>query len=441
MIAAPIGLDVIEPAYLALLRESDGPAWLKQVRDLGTTRWRVEGLPSKRLEKWRYTATSFLAEGNWISGDVLAEDELPLRIEFQSYQGEKSGEIALLNGVLVAAWSRLVIPGVRVSSAVENAATTFNDLEIDIASGSVFNALNASFLHDIVTIEIAPGTILKKPLVISQLALGSESLNEWTVACPRLKIKVGREADVALIEFFAGDGRYVHAPVVEIEVADGARLHHARVSLENQNAVHFGSAQLTLGRDAYCGTYQFSLLGRLLREDLSVKLASPGAEAVLDGLYVTSGRRLTDHVTSVEHFAPQTTSSQLYKGLLSEESRAVFNGRVHIHRAAQQSNAAQLNNNLLLSEKAEIDTKPELEIDADDVKASHGATIGQLDPDHIFYLQARAISKSNAVRMLSRGFAQDVAFRIENEAMKTGLRDVVDSALSVQEFEGLGHGI
>jgi Fe-S cluster assembly protein SufD len=165
------------------------------------------------------------------------------------------------------------------------------------------------------------------------------------------------------------------------------------------------------------------------REDLDILLTEPGAEALLDGLYLADGKRHVDHSTNVEHIAPHTTSSQLYKGILNDESRAVFNGRVHIHRDAQKSMAAQLNNNLILSKRAEIDTKPELAIDADDVKASHGATIGQIDPEHVFYLLARAILEDDAIKMLAKGFAQDVAFRIQNDVIRPVIEKVVEKRL------------
>ncbi len=434
---APVGLEVIEPAYLALLREGGVPAWLAKVREAGAKRWRKEGLPSKRDERWKYTGTNFLGESNWIAAEVLEEEDLPGRELFPTYPGEASGEVVLLNGVLVDSWSSAMIPGVTITSAIHHGM----EAAIDTGTGSVFEALNASFMHDVIAIEVAAGARVEKPLVLSQFALGEENLNEWSISCPRVVVKVGKGAEFALVELFGGEGRYAQVPVIEIELEDGARMSHARVSIEDENAVRFGSARVSVGRDAFCETYQFSLNGHLLREDLSVLLTAPGAEAVLDGLSVTSGKRHVDHATSVEHLSPNTTSSQLYKGLLADESRGVFSGRVKIHRDAQQSSAAQLNNTLLLSSKAEADTKPELEIDADDVKASHGATIGQLDPEHVFYLQARSIPREEAVKMLARGFVQDIAFRVKNRSMSEGLREIVDVVMSGESFEGALDGV
>lgn len=435
---APVGLEVIEPAYLALVRESDDvPSWLKRAREAGAARWRREGLPSKRNERWKYTGTAFLSEANWIAAEALDEEFLPPRDLFPTYPGEASGEVVLLNGLLVDSWSSAMIPGVTITSSLHHKM----EPAVAVDRGSVFEALNASFMHDVITIEVAPGTRVEKPLVLSQFALGEDHLNEWAIACPRVQVIVGRGAEFALVELFGGEGRYVHTPVVEIELAQGARMSHARVSIEAESAVHFGSARLSLSRDAFCETYQFSLNGHLLREDLAVSLNEPGAEAVLDGLYVSTGHRHVDHSTSVDHVSPHTTSAQLYKGLLADEARGVFNGRVKIHRDAQQSNAAQLNNSLLLSSKAEVDTKPELEIDADDVKASHGATIGQLDPDQVFYLQARAIPRADAIRMLARGFVQDIAFRVRNPVMSEGLREIVDVVLAGETFEGALDGV
>jgi Fe-S cluster assembly protein SufD len=150
-------------------------------------------------------------------------------------------------------------------------------------------------------------------------------------------------------------------------------------------------------------------------------LAAPGAEAVVDGLYIENGKQHVDNHTNIEHFVADTRSEQLYKGILDGESRAVFNGRVFIAQDAQRSNSSQLNNNLLLSKRAEVDTKPELEIFADDVKAGHGATIGRLDPEHLFYLRSRAISSDDAVAMLALGFANDLVLRRTNEYVREAL--------------------
>lgn len=388
---------------------------------------RAAVLATRGQEAWKYTNLVPLLEGSWEAAEAFDDNELPARTVFPSYDGDKSGEIVLLNGRLVKQWSNFSLPNVTVRLT--------NETEALALAAPMQAKLNHEFARDVLRIEFTPDTILKKPLVISNFYFGTESLTKWSVAALRVVISVAPGCEVALVEMTAGEGRAINLPVTSISVAQGSRLSHARFNLSQEAGAQLGYTQIALARDAFAETYQFTLGGRLSREDLAIRLDEPGAEVVLDGLYLANGKRHVDHSTSVDHLAPHTTSSQLYKGILTDESRAVFNGRVHIHRVAQQSVASQLNNNLILSKRAEIDTKPELEIDADDVKASHGATIGQIDPEHVFYLRARAISEKDAVQMLSKGFAQDVAFRIQNEFICNAAEKIVAKALAKNESQ------
>ena len=431
------GLENLKPAFATLFADGSShaaPKWLSELRQKGEARILKEGLPTRALEAWKYTNLAPVLEGFWEVAEAFAHDELPARDLFPVYAGEKSGEIVLLNGCLLPQWSSLNISGVTIRRAHDlEGSPEISSRDRILHQAPIQSALNASLLRDVLLIEVAPGTILKNPIVISSFSFGTESLTKWSASAPRIMAKIGRGAEVAIVEQSAGEGRTIHIPVTSIQVESAARVSHTRVNGTQEAGVQLGSTQVFLGRDSFCETSQFTLSGRLSREDLEIQLTEPGAEVVLNGLYLADGRRHVDHSTSVEHIAPNTTSSQLYKGILNDESRAVFNGRVRIHRAAQQSAASQLNNNLILSKRAEIDTKPELEIDADDVKASHGATIGQIDPEHVFYLRARGIPEDQAVQMLSKGFAQDIAFRIQNVAVRRAVETLVAAALAKTE--------
>ncbi len=380
---------------------------------------------TRGTERWKYTNLKSFLEGSWELAESLEAEDLPSRTRFSQYEGEKAGEIVLLNGRFIPGWSQTSIDGVTIRQkplTKPQASQAANTLAAQ-------DKIASTFVSEILEVEIAAKTVLKKPIVITNYVIGGESLSVLTVASTQIEIKVEKLAEVAFVEYFNGEGRTLTVPVTSMQVAPGARVSHLRVNATRSEAAQLGMTRITQARDSFMETYQLSLSGRLTREDLEIRLMEPGAEALLDGLYIVDGKRHSDHATTVEHIAPQTLSSQLYKGILADDSRAVFNGRVRIHRDAQQSNAAQLNNNLLLSKRAEADAKPELEIDADDVKASHGATIGQLDPEHIFYLRARAIPEAQAKAMLARGFAQDVAFRIRNEFLREGAIRAVDKAL------------
>jgi Fe-S cluster assembly protein SufD len=412
---------------------------LRAAREKAASVWRSQGLPSRREERWKYTDVSGLGKVSWTAAEPSDATSLPLRTAFPNYDGEKCVEVTLLNGRLVPSWSSLQCDGVSVKSAAALATENSTDLpkyskliekSFANSSGEVFRALNSSFSNDVVIIEVEAGAILKFPIVVNSFALTTDSLSEIAVVSPRIFIRLGAGAQAGVVENSFGDGRYLTTTTTEIDLARGARLTHARINRESSESTRIGSVSIDQARDSFCETFQFTLGGRLVRENLAIRLNEPGAEAVLDGLYLASGKNHVDHFTSVEHVAAHTTSAQTYKGILNDESRAVFNGRVHIHRDAQKSNASQMNNNLLLSSKAEIDTKPELEIDADDVKAAHGATIGQIDPEHVFYLQARAIPREQATAMLSRGFAADIAFRISNASIRKSVGVIVDAHLS-----------
>ncbi len=444
-----IELPMIENAYRDFL--SSGVAFedqnsafsrLRQNRDLAAAVWRGRGLPTRREERWKYTDLSLLKSSNWSAAEPFDVTTLPLRSAFPVIDGEKCVDIVMLNGRVVPSWSSMKCSGVKVTSAAEQAADEkakdlpqlAQTLEKVFAKSSensaeVFDAVNLSFLNDIVIIEVEAGAILKFPIVLNSFALTGDSLSDLPVVMPRILIKLGARAQASVIENSFGDGRYLNVCMTDIELSQGARLTHARVNRESAVATRIGQVRIEQARDSFCETFQFTLGGKLVRENLTIRLNESGAEAVLDGLYLASKKNHVDHFTTVDHIAPHTTSAQLYKGILSDEGRAVFNGRVRIHPDAQKSNASQLNNNLLLSSKAEIDTKPELEIDADDVKAAHGATIGQIDPEHVFYLQARAIPREQAIAMLSRGFAADVAFRITDTVVRKIVSGIVDSHL------------
>ena len=444
---ASFGVEQIKPAFEDLSSARAVPDWLLELRSAGEAAFLREGLPTRSLETWKYTNLAPLVEGTWEVAEQFSFEDSPGREVFPSWKGASSGDVAILNGALVNEWTRLPAR-VRLSTANQLEASPLShstasgfssDGEISrvwsASSGSPEKrvaqlSMNAAFMRDLVVIDIEPGTILKEPLVISTLSFGTESLTKWSVSAPRIIINVPHGCDIAIVEMTGGEGRTISIPVTQLSVAKGSRVSHARVNLTQDSGVQLGYTQISQARDSFVETYQFSLSGRLSREDLEIRLNEPGAEAVLDGLYLVDGRRHVDHSTTVEHAAAQTTSSQLYKGILNDESRAVFNGRVRIRKNAQQVSASQLNNNLLLSKRAEVDTKPELEIDADDVKASHGATIGQIDPEHVFYLRARAIPEAEAVRLLANGFAQDVAFRIRNESIRRGVEAIVETKLA-----------
>jgi Fe-S cluster assembly protein SufD len=234
-----------------------------------------------------------------------------------------------------------------------------------------------------------------------------------------------------VIESYASttDSTYLTNTVVEIVLADNARLEHYKVQRESQSAFHIATTKAELGRGSNFNTTTITLGGQLSRHDINVKLDAEGAECAVDGLYIVGNGQHADTHSLIDHRQPHCTSRQLYKGILDGKSRAVFNGKVFVREGAQQTNAMQTNRNLLLSNEARVDTKPQLEIFADDVKCAHGATVGQLEDEELFYLASRGLHPDIARNLLTYGFAEEVIEKIKIESIKAQLDEAVLSRL------------
>ena len=432
--------------------------WLKKARERDFARWSVEGLPTRRNEKWMYTNVSALGQDE-VTFAANAGAARPIGranlVALSAPVTESSAEIVFVNGIYSAPLSFLPDEaGVTVTVLTELLAECVNEgwsaerkgrferfrKEVESSDAdreTVFSAMNTSFIHEGVLISVAAGIKVLKPIVLAYYVdLAAPGL---VVTSPRIFVHLEKQAEAAILEVYQGADaqKYFTNAVTDLRVEEAAILNHCKVQVEGDAAYHIGTTRIYQARNSFCETFQFSFGAKLSRQDLHIGLDGQGAEAALDGLYMIGGKQHTDNHTRVDHSVPNTQSSQLYKGILDGESRAVFNGFVRIHPDAQKSNANQLNNNLMLSPKAEVDTKPELEIDADDVKAAHGATIGRIDPEHVFYLETRAIPKAQAVRLLARGFAQDVVFRIRNESLRNRIHALVDARFDRLQMDAI----
>jgi Fe-S cluster assembly protein SufD len=298
---------------------------------------------------------------------------------------------------------------------------------------TVFAGINTSLMQDAVLIHFDRNAAIRKPVVITHIvnSIAGNLEKSLPVVTPRVFASLDKRAEAVILERYLaqGTGRFLTNSVTDLRIGEGAKLSYARLQNEStaKDSLHVATTRVRQGRDSSSELFQFSLGAATSRQDLHVSLEGEGAEAVVDGLYMVQGEQHVDNHTVIEHVVGNTRSEQLYKGILSDHSRAVFNGKIHIHQNAQKANSAQLNNNLVLSPRAEVDTKPELEIYADDVKASHGATIGRLDPDHVFYLETRAIPRNEAIKLLARGFALDVVYHMKAQSLRDALIQAVDA--------------
>ncbi|MCK6418446.1 MAG: Fe-S cluster assembly protein SufD [Alphaproteobacteria bacterium] len=242
---------------------------------------------------------------------------------------------------------------------------------------------------------------------------------------PRLKIHIEAGAELTVIERHDGQGAYWKNMSTEITVEDGARLRHIRIQQDSGTAVQTNMVHITLGRDATYEGFSMNIGAKLFRHDIHALVTGPGSHASFDGINLLAGAQHGDTTILIEHQAPNCTSNQFYRSLLDDTARGVFQGKVHVHQAAQRTDAYQLSNAILLSPRAEMDTKPELEIYADDVKCSHGATTGQLDDAPLFYLRSRGLGEREARLLLIQAFVDEVVDKIADEAVQNEFRGII----------------
>ncbi len=284
-----------------------------------------------------------------------------------------------------------------------------------------FVALNAAFTDRPLVLRVAKGAVLDEPI---EIHFDIDNQGGPVAAHPRILILVGANAQCSIVERYSGNGRYFTNAVTEIVAGEGAVVNHYRVQQESRDAYHVSTVWATLGRSANFASHSISLGGALVRNDAGATL-SEGTEATLNGLYIANGTQHIDNHTTIDHAKPHGTSHELYKGILDGKASAVFNGRILVRKDAQKTDSKQTNKNLVLSDEAVINTKPELQIFADDVRCTHGATIGQIDAESMFYLQSRGIGREDARSLLTYAFAQDIVNRIQVESLRDSLERIL----------------
>lgn len=384
---------------------ADGPAWLAERRRDGLGMFSAAGFPTRRDEDWKYTDLKLVARRSFACDVALA-------LEIPEIDGLDCPRLVFVNGRLVESRGlpddATVLPLARALADDHEAC---RDLLGRIAQPDRhrFAALATALFADGVLIDLGDGCVLDAPLRLVFLAGGDEP----ALACPRVLIRAGANSRATIIEHYAAaPGESLSLAVSEAALGPGANIEHYRLQEASGEAFHLGVLAARLERDASLVSHNLSVGGRIARLDVDVELAGPGARVEMNGLYVVRDRQHADSHTRVDHAVPRTTSDELYRGVLAGKSRAVFNGKAIVHPGAAGTDARQSNANLLLSPEAEVDTKPELEIYADDVKCAHGATTGQLDTAALFYLRSRGIDEDTAKTLLTFAFADTVLARM-----------------------------
>ncbi len=388
------------------------------------------GFPTVRHEEWRFTDVSPIAKTPFETVHTRPQPAVD-RAAIQEHVRGFANVVVLLDGRYHPECSRVTdLPSaVRVeglAAAIKRSAPEIAQHlgKYATAGESPFAALGAAFLDDGVLIVVPDGVAVEAPLHIVCLTSKRE---QPTLVHPRVLLVAGRESRCSVLESYASLGA---APTLtnattEIVVGDNASVEYDKLQREHGGGYHVATFQARLGRDSRLHSTNVTFGAALARNTMTAVLGGEGGEATLNGLYLGSGTQLIDNHTAIDHAKPHCASHELYKGILAERSRGVFNGKIIVRPDAQKTDAKQTNKNLLLTDEAAIDTKPQLEIYANDVKCTHGATIGQLEEDALFYLRSRGIPRDDARAMLIYAFASDVVDRVASDALRGELRDLI----------------
>ena len=414
----------------------NGPTWLRQIRSSAISRFTELGFPTPRDEAWRFTnvqpitAVPFKRATadrlNGLSPETLAETPIPAltacRLVFVDgrYTPELSHTQLPAGGTLgsLAAW-------------LQNGSDTLQPhLARQVGQEPhAFAALNTAFFSDGAFVHLPQDVVLDHPI---HLLFVSTAQNKPRVTYPRVLIVAEENAKASVVESYVGfgEGVYLTNAVTEVILGENARVDHYKLQRERRTAFHVAAQQVHQHRHSTLNSCSISLGGALVRNDLNVLLAAEGAECHLNGLYLVTGTQHVDNHTTIDHAKPHGSSREFYKGILDGRSSAVFNGTIVVRPGAQKTDAMQTNKNLLLSDEGLVHTKPELQIFANDVKCKHGATIGKLSADALFYLRSRGIDLEAARRLLIHAFASEIIERIPLRSLKDSIAALVSAELA-----------
>jgi Fe-S cluster assembly protein SufD len=423
-----------------------GPAWLQTTRRSAINRFTALGFPTPRNEDWHYTSVAPIIEGDFRvfrepSGYVSPADLAPFTF------GAQWPTMVFVNGRFAPALSRLgdLPAGVRVlslerawreeSALLERHLTRLAEYE-----QNPFTALNTAFMYDGAVVVFTREAVADTPI---HLLFVADANAAKAVSHPRNLVVAERHAKGAVVESYVslGDPRYFTNAVSELAVGEGATLLHYKIQRESERAYHVGTVEARQARDSHLVSFSFATGAALSRTNIYTVLDGEGCGATLNGLYMVDGDQHCDHQTRIEHAQPNCFSREVYKGILDGASRGVFNGKVYVQPIAQKTDGKQSNNNLILSDRAHVDTKPQLEIYADDVKCTHGATVGRIDEMALFYMKSRGLDSDTARRLLTYAFAADVLETLEIEAVKMGLEELTLARFTEVAVDTVGSGV
>ncbi len=408
------------------------PAWLRDLRAGGIARFGDLGFPNMKQEAWRFTSVAPIAEGSF----ELAEPptRIPTLEDIRPFLLLEAGyRLVFVDGFFQRSLSTPFLDDVQ---SLAHVVTHRQDLvrqhlgQYAATQDRPFAALNTAFVSDGAFVHVPAKATIAEPIQLLFLSTGGEP----AVTHPRNLVVLEREARASIVETYASlseaKAPYWTNTVTEIVVADSARVDYHRVQRESARAYHVAATQTHQGRDSTVNLHAVAFGGALARHDIGAVMAGPGGTLILNGLYLLAGEQHADHHTTIDHAADHCQSHEYFNGVLDGKSRGVFTGRIIVRPGAQKTDSKQTNNNLLLSTDAHADSQPQLEIYADDVKCTHGSTVGPLDPRALFYLRSRGIGEHEARRLLTYGFAAEILGRMEVAPLRAQLDAIVRGRLA-----------
>ena len=390
------------------------PKNFESVRTLAKDSYLAQGLPAVKAEEYKFTAISKKLEQKITDfSPALPFAVTAERVKSAVYEGFDGDILVFTNGNFLP----------ELSSKIEGVEISLLSEKSELALGSIakpgkdaFAALNQATFQDGIFISVPKKTQVEKPILL----LSFDQANGGQLIQPRVWIEVGDFSEVTFIDqsISLGESSYFVNEVVEVKGGVSSHVHYYRIQNEGKNVIEVSTIEADIQKDSTFNSVNISLSGDMVRNNLNLNLVGSNSEGNMYGIYLLNGKTHVDNHTNVDHTIPHAESNELYKGILADQSRGVFNGKIFVRQDAQKTNAFQQNNNILLSEDATVNTKPQLEIWADDVKCSHGCTVGQLDEEALFYLQARGIDKLQAKGLLLHAFAGEVLEKIKTESFR-----------------------
>lgn len=413
-------------------RVTSQPSWLQSLRQEAFARFAEVGFPTTHDEDWRFTNVSAVSGTSF----ELAEPAIVARKQLEPFGiADFACQLIFINGLFSKELSTIppVAKGVKIGSLAAQLAHDPETIEQHLGrylnlERDAFAALNSAFIEDGVYVEVPAGVPVETPIYALFVTVPGASP---TMNHPRNLIVAAESSQVTVVEDYVslGEGTSFSNTATELVAGNNANVSHYMIVREGEGAYNFSTLRIQQGRSANVATHSLLLGGALIRNNVHPVLAGEGSECLINGLFMANGRQHMDNYMLVEHASPHCDSRQFYNGILNGNSRGVFHGRIIVHKDAQKTDAKQTNRNLLLSDDAQIDTKPQLEIYADDVKCTHGATIGQVDENALFYLRSRGLDEVSARHVLLMAFANECLDRMSSQQVRDHLERLVNAGL------------